>query len=229
MTTGEPRPVFHLPARDIPVPSSISAEAQAVLAMGPVGPGHEWPAADDLEGWRALVAEQAEQIWGTFIKAGTRPTATVADEIDLGGFTVYVILPDGVSPDDRRVYLDIHGGAWAFGGGEICSATLRASRPPSSSPGPATSCCRTRYACTGRYVPLACPPNCTCSKPPGTASSWAERPRTRTSKGKSAGSSTITGQKPAAERPVLDLLGSHDNIQVRGGIGFTWAYQGTET
>jgi epsilon-lactone hydrolase len=129
MTTGEPRPVFHLPARDIPVPSSISAEAQAVLAMGPVGPGHEWPAADDLEGWRALVAEQAEQIWGTFIKAGTRPTATVADEIDLGGFTVYVILPDGVSPDDRRVYLDIHGGAWAFGGGEICKTLALLTAP----------------------------------------------------------------------------------------------------
>jgi epsilon-lactone hydrolase len=34
----------------------------------------------------------------------------------------YDILPRGVSADDRRVYLDIHGGALILGGGEVCKA-----------------------------------------------------------------------------------------------------------
>jgi acetyl esterase/lipase len=123
-----PRPVFHLPARDIPVPSSVSPEAQAVLAMGPVGPVQDWPAPDDLEAWRARVAGEAEQ-WATFMKAAAKSAATVTREIGVGGCTVHEILPDEVAPDDRHVYLDIHGGAWAFGGGEICRALALMTAP----------------------------------------------------------------------------------------------------
>ena len=51
-----------VPAREIPVPTSISAEAQAVLAMGVLSPPTTYPAVDDLEGWRALVAAQDEVV-----------------------------------------------------------------------------------------------------------------------------------------------------------------------
>ena len=40
--------------------------------------------------------------------------------MDLGGFTVYRIRPEGVAADDRRAYLETHGGAWIPGGGAIC-------------------------------------------------------------------------------------------------------------
>ena len=61
MTAADSRPVFHLPARDIPVPSSISAEAQAMLAMGPLMPDVEYPPLDDHDAWRTMVAERERQ------------------------------------------------------------------------------------------------------------------------------------------------------------------------
>ena len=78
MTAADSRPVFHLPARDIPVPSSISE--QAMLALAPLMSATEYPALD-------------------------------------------------VSPDDRRVYLDIHCGAWILGGGKVCRATAVRTAP----------------------------------------------------------------------------------------------------
>ena len=128
MAAADSRPVFHLPARDIPVPSSISAEAQAMLAMGPLMPDAEYPPLDDHDAWRAMIAERERAVLKMLAQAGRRadgaaPLATQTGELDLGGFPVYVILPAGVSPDDRRVYLDIHGGAWIQGGGEVCRSS----------------------------------------------------------------------------------------------------------
>jgi monoterpene epsilon-lactone hydrolase len=128
------RPVFHLPARDIPVPSSVSEQAQAMLAMGPLMPEEEYPPLDDHDAWRALIAERDAAVLAMLTAArpgAADPGALAAqvDEIDLGGFPVHVVLPAGVSPGDRRVYLDIHGGAWIQGGGEACRATALRTAP----------------------------------------------------------------------------------------------------
>jgi len=133
MTAAGARPVFHLPARDIPVPSSISEQAQAMLAMGPLMPDAEYPALDDHDAWRAMIAERERAVLAMLTSAAPgaaagAPAAQV-DEIDPGGFPVYVVLPAGVAPDDRRVYLDIHGGAWIQGGGEVCRATALRTAP----------------------------------------------------------------------------------------------------
>jgi monoterpene epsilon-lactone hydrolase len=133
MTAADARPVFHLPARDIPVPSSISEQAQAMLAMGPLMPDAEYPPLDDPDAWRAMIAERESAVLAMLTAArpgapGPAP-ATQVDEINVGGFPVYVVLPAGVSPDDRRVYLDIHGGAWIQGGGEVCRATALRTAP----------------------------------------------------------------------------------------------------
>jgi epsilon-lactone hydrolase len=58
---SDPRAMLHLPARDIPIPTSVSAEAQAVLAMPPMEK-MEYPALDDLEGWRAMIASYEETV-----------------------------------------------------------------------------------------------------------------------------------------------------------------------
>ena len=134
MTAADSRPVLHLPARDIPVASSISAEAQAIIAMGPLVPESKYPPLDDHDAWRAMIAERESMVLQMLAQAGTpgaggEPLATQVDEIDLGGFPVYVILPAGVSPDDRRVYLDIHGGGWIQGGGEVCRSTALRTSP----------------------------------------------------------------------------------------------------
>jgi acetyl esterase/lipase len=134
MTAADARKVFHLPARDIPVPTSISEQAQAMLAMGPLMPESDYPPLDDRDAWRALVAERDSAMLAMITAArpgasGAAAGATQAGEIDAGGFPVYVVLPAGVSPDDRRVYLDIHGGAWIQGGGEACRAAALRTAP----------------------------------------------------------------------------------------------------
>ncbi|MEU0565217.1 alpha/beta hydrolase [Nonomuraea sp. NPDC005983] len=119
------RPTVRLPARDIAVPASVSPEAQAVLARGMAGPPYQWPSAslpaiDDLDGWREMIAAQEKALLELFGDA--LPGGDNVEEIDLGGFPVYVVTPEDVSPDDRRVYLDIHGGSWMLNGGQMCRA-----------------------------------------------------------------------------------------------------------
>ena len=47
------------------------------------------------------------------------------EEEELDGFVVFKITPNGVSPDDPRVYLDFHGGGFIQDGGSIaCSRAV---------------------------------------------------------------------------------------------------------
>lgn len=124
------RPVTHLHARDIVVPASVSPEAQAVLALGKAGPPYQWPASplptiDDPDGWRAMIAAHEASVLELFAQFGDAMPSTGDSlaAVDLGGFPVYVVTPEGVSHEDRRVYLDLHGGAWTLGSGPMCRAT----------------------------------------------------------------------------------------------------------
>ena len=115
--TDQERPVLRLPARDIPIPTSVSPEAQAVMAMAPL-PAPAQPAPDDRDGWRAMVAAQDAAI--AQMMAGRAADApVVTTELDVGAH-VYEIVPTDLPDGDRRVYLDIHGGAFVFGAGECC-------------------------------------------------------------------------------------------------------------
>ena len=115
--------MLHLPARDIPVPTSVSPEAQAVLAMGRLGPPpRESPALDDVAGWKAYVRESDDFV-RSMVGDPTAAFAGTIEERDTGSCPVYVVTPDGVRDDDRRVFLDIHGGAWVLGGGDLCKMT----------------------------------------------------------------------------------------------------------
>ncbi|SER70509.1 Acetyl esterase/lipase [Streptomyces sp. yr375] len=122
-STNDARPGLHLPARHIPVPTSVSEEAQAVLARGVPVPTTPYPQLDDLDGWRALSAATDEAVRGMVGDTLARLDAEVeVKQLDLDGFPVHVITPAGLPPDDRRVYLEIHGGAWISGKGEVCRA-----------------------------------------------------------------------------------------------------------
>ena len=85
------RPVLHVPARDIPIPTSVSAEAQAVLTM-PAMQSPEYPPLDDLDAWREMIAEYDKTV-GAMVgaRAADAPVDTV--EFDGGGFPVYDIRP----------------------------------------------------------------------------------------------------------------------------------------
>src|SRR5262245_19810847 len=108
MTAIDGRPVLRLPAREIPVPASVSPQAQAMRAM-PQQEGSGYPALDDVAGWKATVAERDAMLLA-MLQSRPVDEDTVLAEIEADGASVYVITPPG-APDDGRVYLDIHGGA----------------------------------------------------------------------------------------------------------------------
>jgi monoterpene epsilon-lactone hydrolase len=109
-----------LPARDIPPPSTISPQARAALSAGALAPAMNWPAADDLEGWR-LAARGSEATFNPVAEqllAACRASVTTEQ---IGGVTCYVSTPP--EPDaSGRVYLYLHGGALLFGDGVYAKA-----------------------------------------------------------------------------------------------------------
>jgi acetyl esterase/lipase len=128
------RPSLHIPARDIPVPATVSEQARTILAMGALTPLGEFPPLDDLDAWRKVIAAREEVMLAGILNRdeesarspGAPPRVeTQVDEINFAGFPVYVVTPDGVRDDDRRVYLEFHGGGFIHFGGEACRLMAR--------------------------------------------------------------------------------------------------------
>jgi epsilon-lactone hydrolase len=106
--------------RTPPVPVSVSDEAQHFLETAQTAPSGEpvFPALDDTDGWLAMVATRDVEIAQRFDGI---ELPVEADEILIGGVRTYVLRgPDVGDADHVPVYLDFHGGALVFGGGEVC-------------------------------------------------------------------------------------------------------------
>ena len=122
MTDSETAGTLEVPARSIPVPTSVSPEAQAYLARGRLQVP-ENPPIDDIEGWRNRIATIDEMMLKRQAELGNvTPSGFDVTEVALDSTKVYAITPPGLDPADRRVYLDAHGGAFIVGGGELCRA-----------------------------------------------------------------------------------------------------------
>jgi epsilon-lactone hydrolase len=120
MPANEALPSLDVPARLIPVPSSISPEAQSMLAMGTIT-SPEFPPLEDHEAWRRFRAESEEVVLSYFTSRFPKEGITVT-KMEVDGVGVFAIDPPDVDPDDPRVYFDIHGGGLTMGGGECCRA-----------------------------------------------------------------------------------------------------------
>lgn len=120
MTQKKSSTSLRVPARDIPVPISLSREAQAALARGPMV-GEEYPALDDIEAWRSRSAA-ADAHLAPMLLARTATMDCKVHVSTVQHTPVYVVTPNGLAADDRRIYLDIHGGGLYMGGGENCRA-----------------------------------------------------------------------------------------------------------
>jgi epsilon-lactone hydrolase len=135
LATDESQATLHLAARDVPVPLSVSSEAQALLSLGPLGPagGIDWPPLDDLDAWRSLVLESDKVTLEVMLQGGlsamlgmpsTQPSREVhVEDVTVGEARVFVASSAEVAADDRRVYLDMHGGGMVFGAGDLCRHT----------------------------------------------------------------------------------------------------------
>ncbi|GGL60778.1 hypothetical protein GCM10010129_00340 [Streptomyces fumigatiscleroticus] len=124
-------PPLHLPARDIPVPASVSHEAQTAMAQVMAAPRVEVPqlAPDDVEGWRAAVVRLDALLQRMLGVTDETPTLGEVrlpygtgrvEQLDADGAVVYDVLPEGAQRKDRRVFLDLHGGGWTLCGGRLC-------------------------------------------------------------------------------------------------------------
>jgi monoterpene epsilon-lactone hydrolase len=112
--------------RTIPVPSSVSVEAQQFLGAGfGMAEGAPSPAVDDLEGWRTVIEASNEAVAAMFDMriAGKQPTVEV---LTMGDVPVYAVTPEHwSSADDIGIYLDVHGGAFTMGYGDACRAMTK--------------------------------------------------------------------------------------------------------
>lgn len=113
-----------LPARVLPAPRSISAEARAALdrlvdADGvPINAKHPMPDPEDRDGWvRIKAAVDAHYAAGIRDLAGSLRASV--ETVRLGDTVVHVATPDTATIAEAA-YLDLHGGALVFGGGEAC-------------------------------------------------------------------------------------------------------------
>jgi acetyl esterase/lipase len=110
--------------RDIPVPTSVSDHARAVMEAGCAGvPDRlanppELPALDDAEAWRERIHMTDEMMVFAFADRVDQSTFRY-EERNVAGVQVVEITPHGApTGDDAPVLLDIHGGALVGGGGE---------------------------------------------------------------------------------------------------------------
>lgn len=111
--------ILRIAEREIPVPKHLSAQARAFLSMPRPPGGAGYPDLDDKDAWRAYVAAGDENILNVFMKDVPPFNGQVSDLYE-GDALAYDIVPGDLDPDDRRVYLHIHGGALIMGSGEVC-------------------------------------------------------------------------------------------------------------
>jgi monoterpene epsilon-lactone hydrolase len=106
-----------IPARAIPVPAHLSAIAQTYLM--PQQSVGAYPPIRDKAAWNAYVNTQNQAILPMLAGIFSSVSAQV-EPMNVGGTTVFDIIPSGLDPDTRIIVLEIHGGGLILGSGEVC-------------------------------------------------------------------------------------------------------------
>lgn len=110
---------IQVPGREIPLPEHLSAEAKAFLSY-PRMERVAYPDLDDTAGWKTYVAEADARLSEVFL--GRLPAFEhTSTEWCEGEALAFDIVP-AAAKNDRRVYLNIHGGGLIMGAGEVCKA-----------------------------------------------------------------------------------------------------------
>lgn len=108
-----------VPARTIPIPRSISPQAQAMLAHAPpVGGEETFPPLNDSAGWRAHAAAANAGI-AAFTAQNLKRYPGHNTTIALPNCPFYEVVPNSVDPaNNDSAILYLHGGGFFMGGGE---------------------------------------------------------------------------------------------------------------
>jgi acetyl esterase/lipase len=103
-----------VPARNIPVPETVSAQMQNLSARGPTTP----VAPRNVDEWKALVAA-ASEVEMTRIAALRQHFAVEITEKTIAGVHCYEVTPNDIPARNRnRLLITVHGGGYVFGPGK---------------------------------------------------------------------------------------------------------------
>ncbi|BCW88725.1 hypothetical protein sos41_18670 [Alphaproteobacteria bacterium SO-S41] len=108
---------LNMPARDIPLPTTVSEQARAYLAL-PRPPFPDYPALTNTEAWRKIVASRDK----FFLDMGGERVArgmARAEKHVIAGADVYIAEPRQGAARPGKLCLSFHGGALLFYGGPL--------------------------------------------------------------------------------------------------------------
>jgi epsilon-lactone hydrolase len=106
---------MEIPARFVPIPNSVSPQAQAVMAMQlPVVP---LPAVDDVQAWRRYIEMMDQVLTAQMSMLGQAFPAEIVTHA-LSAAKLYEVTPASASPrHDKQAVLYAHAGGFVLGGG----------------------------------------------------------------------------------------------------------------
>ena len=105
----------------MPVPTSLSPAAQAYLTkrLESAHPPVLGPPEDDVQSWLDYVERAASGMHAMY--AQNEALGVEHEARDIGGMTTYELRPPG--HPEGALYVDVHGGGFALGGGDVCRLT----------------------------------------------------------------------------------------------------------
>jgi epsilon-lactone hydrolase len=107
---------YVVPARPLPVPTTVSPELQGLIAAGFNPTWDQFPQTPDQ--WRALVATFAADVEKNALPALLAENHVTVRRDVIGGVNVFWVEPATVGPNNAdRVLLNFHGGAYVFAPG----------------------------------------------------------------------------------------------------------------
>ena len=117
---GDAKTGVTLQSQLIPEPRAVSQAARDYLNT-PFWAGERARLdPDDLPAWRKAIDDVAD-MFAPLAKMMLEQSGASVERQDIGGVTVYVATPKDLDPADAdKAHIYIHGGGWAYMGGEAC-------------------------------------------------------------------------------------------------------------
>jgi len=120
LAAAQSLPSRDIPARNIPVPTTVSPELQKIIA--PAWSGDSGTLNYTPEQWKAYQARTDEARVKRFEPVPQRLHVTVEGQ-KIAGVQVYRVKPEAIAPENRnRLLVHVHGGAYVSGGGQAAAS-----------------------------------------------------------------------------------------------------------
>jgi epsilon-lactone hydrolase len=112
-------------SRFIPIPTSVSEQAQQFLGVDMFGGSAERVVPRGIAEWRALI-KQTDELLVAVMGAQVEHLRSTVESKSIGEVPVFAVTPEGVDEGDTQpIYMDIHGGSLVMGGGKACELMAR--------------------------------------------------------------------------------------------------------